>query len=521
MAASRRSPPIDRIENQVADLAQRVERLTANASEGFPTEHLPDPLEALRSQPSVVAAIERRLEEFSGRLDHEVAAALARPDIRELESAARRIEEALQQSQFAATRIEASLDALNAKLEGAQTEALAAEVRNLSDKLDAIGSGRLEASQIEPLLAEIVAKISRRAADIPEIETGALASFEPELKSIRVAVDGAAAAFDVQAVERLADIIARRLEDHFEGSMTAAISEVAQKRFDDLAGRLGQAEGLERAARDLPAKLQEQDQTHESGRPTEELAEQMSAIRQERAAAERRTEALLQGVRNVLDTLIDRLPAEDTRAPPCARPRDEDERVSGVQWVGAPRNVDAGRFDAAQRLDPERPGSSRESSDEFLLEPGAAAPQRLQTGAYFPQAAGLRTNPAISAHIAAARRAAQSALAENIDASTGWPNVEKNVQQARRFFARHRQSVLMALALALAVTAVVWLMDVRHPLFQKSEMDQPSAKAATTRAVPGAANLATGVAQPASVDPAPTGSIGRGQTRPKAASRAT
>jgi localization factor PodJL len=529
LTAARRSVPIDRVEGQIANLVRQVERLAANASTGSETEHSMELLAALRGDGAteVVATIERRLEEIPVRLGDEVAAVLARTDIRELESTARRVDEALQQSQIAARRIEASLDALNLKLEGAETEPLAAEIRNLSAKLDAVWSGHHERSQIEPMLAEIVGKLDSRPSDVPEREAGALASVERELKSIRDALEnGATAAFDVQAANRLADGVARRLEDRLDTRMTTvAISEqVAQLagRFDGLAGRLGEAEGLERAARDLLEKLREGDWTRESAHPTAEFAEQLSAFRQERVTAERRTEALLQGVQNVLDTLINRLPAEDRREPPRAPlPDEDDERVSGVRWVSIepPGNVGAGPPGQAMRLDPERAGPSQESENEFLLEPGAEPPRRLQAGADLSDAVGLRTNSAISAHIAAARRAAQSALAENIDArpSGGWPRVERNVQRARRFYAQHRRSFLIALTLALAVTAAARLMGAHAPLFQRSWMEQPPAKTAATQAVPSAATPAVGAAQDRSVDTAPTGSIGRSQTRPEGA----
>ena len=61
----------------------------------------------------------------------------------------------------------------------------------------------------------------------------------------------------------------------------------------------------------------------------------------------------------------------------------------------------------------EDPSSQPANGEDFLIEPGAGAPQRAREARDLAQIIGPKTNPAVSVHIAAARRAAQAALAEN------------------------------------------------------------------------------------------------------------
>jgi localization factor PodJL len=502
LAAARRSIPIERLEGQITKLVDQVERLAANPSARLEAEQVTELLAALRRQaesatsPSVLASIESRLEDISGRLDHEVAALTqARPDIREFDGVARRIDAASQKSQFAAERIGASLDALNAKLE-ACGEPLAALIRDLNAKLVVAEIRDRERPPVESILSEIVEKLDRIPVPDMERETGALRSIDHELKSIRATVEGSAPPTLVrQSVDRLVEDVSRRLEDHLAGQATSAmISEQLAKlngRFDALTGRLGEAGALE------------------SAQANADVAEQMSAFRQEQAAAERRTEALLRGIQDVVDGLIDRLPSDGAN----------DERGSSVRAVDpsplasfdhvAPRSSAVPRDQAAGL---EQAASLREPEDEFLIEPGAGAPERFKAAADLAHGIGSRTNPAISAHIAAARRAAQLAVAESNDAKApaSWPRVKRNVQHAKTFYAQHRRSILLAAAVALAVTAVVRLIGAQAPFMQKSELDGPP-KAAAARVLPQAASdVASAVGTPpGSIDTTPTASVGR------------
>jgi localization factor PodJL len=514
LAAAQRSIPIERIEGQISRLVDRVERLTANPSNGLATEPMTELLAALQ-RPPALASFERRLEALTGRLEHEVQAwSQARPKLQEFDTTLRQIAPALQQSLGAAPRLAASVNALNARLESASGEPLVALISDLSARFDAAELRERERAPIEPILSEIVERLDRLPGLDGGRDVGALRSIDDELKSLRATLEGGAA----PAFTRLAEEVAQRLEGYFAPQTAgAAISDQfgeLNRRLDAISDRLGEAGALERAARDLIEKLRDGDKRSESVKVNTEVAERLSVFRQERAEADRRTETLLQSMQDLLDRMVDRLSADDAGPPLRASMNLEDggrsfaeqgfrsARVAGLGDI-APRPPKTSHEPAAGGY---RAARSDELDDEFLLEPGAGAPQHLQVAADHAETTGSRTHPSISAHIAAARRAAQSAVAETNEAktSTAWPRVEESVQHARRFYARHKRSLLLAAALVLAVTALARLMDAQAPLPQKSELDAPTPKAAAPSAIVGPSGM-----PPASVDAAPIGSIGQ------------
>ena len=127
------------------------------------------------------------------------------------------------------------------------------------------------------------------------------------------------------------------------------------------------------------------------------------------------------------------------------------------------------------------------SGEDFLIEPGAGAPQRAREARELAQMIGPKTNPAVSVHIAAARRAAQAALAESDGAAASGrgskaartehgPLAARGVQNAKAFFASHKRTVLLGVALALAATVAVRAVGVRAPFLQRSELDGQAVK---------------------------------------------
>ena len=190
----------------------------------------------------------------------------------------------------------------------------------------------------------------------------------------------------------------------------------------------------------------------------------------------------------------------------AATPLNNSGRFAGLGGF-APRSPEKGR---GQTAGGENASNSEEFDDEFLLEPGAGAPEHLQTAANLAQAIGWRTNPAVSAHIAAARRAAQLAVAETNDTRppAAWPRVEQNLQNAKHFCAQHKRSLLLAAVLALTLIAVAQMMGAHAPLLQKSEANAPTAKPSAARVVPSGA-LGASTERTTAVDAAPTGSISR------------
>ena len=136
----------------------------------------------------------------------------------ELEVVTLRLHAAVEQSQFAAERIETSLNALASKLDEPQ-EALAPLLHDLDAKLDA-ALARQPPPSIEPALEDIGAKLDRALARGPEQETGATGR---ELVLIRTAVEAAPPpVFDREAAEQLIGDLEQRLESRFADEAAAA-----------------------------------------------------------------------------------------------------------------------------------------------------------------------------------------------------------------------------------------------------------------------------------------------------------
>jgi localization factor PodJL len=119
---------------------------------------------------------------------------------------------------------------------------------------------------------------------------------------------------------------------------------------------------------------------------------------------------------------------------------------------------------------------------DFLIEPGAGAPLRaLEKDAI---ASGGSPKNAVNAHIAAARRAAQAALAETasnvardrvrpMPAPASAAAGGSGIEQAKAFFVARRRPILLGVALvALLAIAAVELGVMRQPNTQKSEVER-------------------------------------------------
>ena len=140
---------------------------------------------------------------------------------------------------------------------------------------------------------------------------------------------------------------------------------------------------------------------------------------------------------------------------------------------------------------------------------------------------GPKTNPAVSVHIAAARRAAQAALAETSAASNSGvvqdlagseraPFAARGVQTARAFYASHRRTVLLGVAIAIAATLAVRMVGVRAPFLQRSELGGQAVKTAKVDAPKGKPSGAAGAVKSGgeAIDVAPTASIAQPPAKP-------
>jgi localization factor PodJL len=159
-------------------------------------------------------------------------------------------------------------------------------------------------------------------------------------------------------------------------------------------------------------------------------------------------------------------------------------------------------------------------SPDFLIEPGSGAPV-----ATLGRDANVAPQPkaAINAHIAAARRAAQAAMADAASATappekTKAPDalnasIARPIAQARAFLNARRRPILLGLAFViLGAIAVIELGAMYVVKTQKSEMATP-APVMTASQAPQKSE-----ARAVAVDPTPTGAIVASQSAPPAAS---
>ena len=163
------------------------------------------------------------------------------------------------------------------------------------------------------------------------------------------------------------------------------------------------------------------------------------------------------------------------------------------------------------------PSSPSADGEDLLIEPGAGAPQRAREARELAQMIGPKTNPAVSVHIAAARRAAHAALAEHNPVPNGGDVktpafASRGVQTARAFYANHRRTVLLGVAVAIAATLAVRMANLRAPFLQRSELGEQAVKTAKVDAPRdlAAAHPSRGEA----IDVAPTASIAQPPMRP-------
>ncbi len=585
-SAALRTAPLERMERRIGELADRVEQLGASPAPHFESAEMAAFLAEARRQierstpPEALAPIERRLEEIAARLDREIArpSAPAEVDQRPFDDLARRIDDVRQSLEGRAPAavdtgpIEKLMRDLDARLEAAgrtdpDAGALQSMAAEISGKLDRLADSDAGVRWLEPILSEFSGKLDRLA----DAEIGAR-WLEPVLSDLGARLDAVAFPVDLNPIEtllhsleakleasapapvdreiaaRVADEVVRRLQDlhpgHDDSEALARQIATIYDRIDALAAKAVRADDPEPAVRELLEKLR-QAEAAPTSYASETLAAfdaalgaHLSELRAEQASADRRTQSRLTELQGVLETLVARLASIESE---LASDVDEELRpaaaaanrlgvgaaLPGVEALGPevapPRAVQA-KTAAADDGSPQPP-----SGEDFLIEPGAGAPQRARDARDLALMIGPKTNPAVSVHIAAARRAAQAALAESGGAATNRlgskvagperrPLAERGVQNAKAFYASHKRTVLLGVALAVAATLAVRAVGVRAPFLQRSELDGQAVKTAKVEATPlkppglaGAANTTK-----PSIDRAPTASIPLSPAKPDA-----
>ena len=366
------------------------------------------------------------------------------------------------------------------------------------------------------------------------------------LRSLEAKLEAnAAAPVDREVIEQVADEVARRLRDMSGGQTNlAAVARQIDTIYDRIDALAAKATAVDPgpAVRELLERLREADKAEGSSALETSAAvhaaldAHLSELKAEQASADKRTQSRLTDLQSVLETLTARLAgieselaADDVddelkpvRPPSPATPAGD--ALPGVEALGAEVASQRGAEPKAGSADD--PASQASGGEDFLIEPGAGAPQRA--GARdLAQTIGPKTNPSVSVHIAAARRAAQAALTENNAASNGGvvktlaglertQFAQRGVQTARAFYANHRRTVLLGVAVAIAATLAVRMTGLRAP-FLHSELGEQAVNTARLDAPKGKPANGAGPAKPGeAIDVAPIASIAEPRVKPRA-----
>ncbi len=258
VSAAARTPPVERLERQIGDLADRVERLGESLSPHVESAQMAASLaevrqEIERSAPlPALASIERRLEQIATRLEQEIP----RPvqdgaDQRRFEDLARRIDavrqslDARPQPQIDTSGLEASLTELNVRLASPYAEPFAKLMREINDKLDASDLKGGDANATESMFRAIIQKLDRLAEPRPGSVVD-MNSIEQALKTLHAKIDDREGrTVDRQLVAQVAEEVSRRLN----GSVTQADDrrladeiEAIHARLEALSGQIGAAD---------------------------------------------------------------------------------------------------------------------------------------------------------------------------------------------------------------------------------------------------------------------------------------
>ena len=122
--------------------------------------------------------------------------------------------EARPQAEVDANRLEASLKELSAKLENPNPEPLVALMREINAKLDAAGQRDIQGSSIEPLLEIVIRKLDQLQPPEGSVSSLDLRSLEDLLQSLHAKLEKPSVpGFDREAIDEIADEIARRVHD--------------------------------------------------------------------------------------------------------------------------------------------------------------------------------------------------------------------------------------------------------------------------------------------------------------------
>ena len=254
-AAALRPMPVDRLEKQIGELADRVDRLGSSRSPHVDSAQVVASLDNARAEierstsAAVLNVVERRLEEIAVRMDQALARAQSASSIgsKAVEELARRIDSVRETIEtrhplpLVSASLEATMRELAAKLQDAQqprfnAEPIEAWMREMSAKLDTARPVALDTKPLESWMRELTAKLDRGPAGFDT------APLEQALRAIDDKLSQAAA--PQQLAPRFVDETAQALVRQIEAKLKPAVDVGAiESLIRGLEDKLGQPAG--------------------------------------------------------------------------------------------------------------------------------------------------------------------------------------------------------------------------------------------------------------------------------------
>ena len=530
---------LDRVPTPSNSLAlnSTLQELTARLDEAFRR-----PAAAAKLDPAPFQELARRIDDVrstiertsdylpdAGKLDAAFADLGAKLDRQAFTQAdMRALTEALQD-------LAARVDLSGERRVEVDTSPLEAMLRDLGEKFAATASVAIDSGPIERMLSRVDAKldaVARLPVDVRPLEDA--------VRELHEKLDFRdAPGIDTRVIEQAADLLAKRLRLS-EGSgidAEALVNQISQihGRLDSMNSASESSAALERTVAELLDELEATRKTLQSTalgpHGVAPMLGDIAELRAEQSNSDRRMQARLGDVQDILERLVGRLGRIEEEV--ARADEDEPEPRRSVASYGAgptPEARAAGEAsEAALRSIPDRiprpsarngiGGASRGAptpdAANFLLEPGGPPP-RSSDPEKIPAPA---RSSGINGHIAAARRAAQAALLDSASRAEAASTLRSQVaqagsrvsplKQAQDFFAARRRPILLGVAFLAIVTtlAVVGLRAGSRPqAVQKSELPAPIESPAPIASAPprdvGAAKTAA-----ASLDYSPVATV--------------
>ena len=400
-----------------------------------------------------------------------------------------------------------------------QTRPIAEMLAEINAKIDQGPSAPADITALESLIHDLGQRVDAQASTAIELKelhgrVGDLA----EAMARSPAPPAAHEIADRAALTILRSLEARGLTESANGALAREVSSL-HDRLDAIHATLPPRGALESVVGDLVGQL---DATRKAigalSDAQREIEPTYSAgladLRADQAEIDRRMEDRLGRVHDVLERLIDRIEsdAEESQRPDHAWARSAGTAAAIARAAARPQTpIEPSAPPLAPAADDPSLEEAENEATAFLVEPGLGAPRAAREAA---ASAGTTPRSALTDHIAAARRAAQAALAESarargesartpIKADASTSAAPAALEQAKAFFAARRRPILLGVALvALVAVAAIFTLRPHEATQVKSEVETPAPAASQAQAAPERGPMAV-----AGIDMTPTGAI--------------